>query len=312
MRESALWIVKWGLICFWWAATELLSAANGSELLVGSWQTHSIGRFNLTTNQFLGDFVTPGSGGLGTPDGMDFGPDGNLYVSSSQTNAVLRYDGGTGAFLGTFATQQLNQPGNLKFGPDGLLYVANKGTGQVLRFHPQSGNLVDVFAAGGGLVQPVGLLWDQGHLYVSDFMGNAIRRFDAISGAFVDIFTVVNTPLILNLDPEGRLLVSSHQDSTIWKYDTATGTRIGSALIGGPVNCPVGHLFADGNLIVASWQNHRLLRYGANGSFIERIGAIGAVLLPNDLLLRPVPEPSSCSFMAIVVLTLVKLRRQKF
>ena len=96
------------------------------ELLVGSWATHTVRAYDTDTQQFLGNLVAPRSGGLNTPDGMDFGPDGNLYVSSSGSNAVLKFDGEDGTFLGPFATERLNMPGNLKFGPDGLLYVANK------------------------------------------------------------------------------------------------------------------------------------------------------------------------------------------
>lgn len=298
-RSLRLWLLLFVGSGAWFGPADRPLAAR--ELLVGSWNTHSIRRYDLSTNSYLGDLVPSGSGGLSLPDGMDFGPDGNLYVASSNTNAVLRYNGQTGAFQGAFATQSLNMPGNLKFGPDGRLYVSNKATGQVLRFDPQTGGLIDVFASGGGLQQPVGLLWDDGLLYVSDFSGNAIRRYDATTGAFMGTFATVNSPLILNLDAQGHLLVSSHQDSMIWRYDTTTGTRLGPALVGGQVSCPVGHLFADGELIVASWQNHRLLRYAADGTYIQTIAAGGALRLPNDLLLRPVPEPIFSLFFAITI-----------
>ena len=42
---------------------------------------------------FIDAFVSAGSGGLEGPDGLVFGRDGNLYVSSSFSNVVLRYDG---------------------------------------------------------------------------------------------------------------------------------------------------------------------------------------------------------------------------
>ena len=270
------------------AALAVIPQATARELLVGRWNANSIQAYDLDTNQSLGNFVEPGSGGLSTPDGMDFGPDGHLYVSSSDTNAVLRFHGQTGQFIDAFATEGLNMPGNMQFGPDGLLYVANKGLGQVLRFDPTTGDFIDVFAQGGGLQTPVGLLWDGGLLYVTDFSGNSILRYSAATGAFVDTFASVSTPLIMNLNPDGDLLVSSHGDSMIWEYDTNTGARLGPALNGGPVNCPVGHLFADGDLIVASWANNRVLRYAADGTFQQFIG-LGTN--PNDLLLRPIPEP---------------------
>ncbi len=270
----------------------VVSTAAARDLLVGSWATHSIRRYDGDTRAFLGAFVPPGSGGLNLPDGMDFGPDGNLYVSSSNTNAILRYDGNTGAFTGVFASAGLSSPGNLQFGPDGLLYVANKDTGSVLRFDPDTGDPLGVFASGGGLQRPVGLLWNQGELLVSDFVGNAIRRYDAVTGAFAGNFATVQTPLILNLDANGNVLVSSHLASTIFKFDSS-GSPLGPFLTGGPVSCPVGHLFADnGELIVASWQNNRLLRYdGSTGAFLGPFANGNGLMLPNDLLWMPVPEP---------------------
>ncbi len=262
------------------------SVARG-DLLVGSWQTDSIRRYD-DSGLYLGDFVPATSGGLDLPDGMDFGADGNLYVASSNSNQVLRYDGKSGAFIDAFINSGLNGPGNLQFGPDGLLYVCNKNLGQVLRFNPDDGSLESVFASGGGLINPVGLLWKDGLLYVSDFSAGVIRRYDAKSGDFADNFANVPSPLILNLDSSGNVLVSSHSSSNILRFD-GKGNPLGSFLNGGPVSCPVGHLFdGNGELWVASWQNHRLLRYNAqNGNYIGEFSSGFGLFLPNDLLRFP-------------------------
>ncbi len=258
-----------------------------ADLLVGSWQTHSIRRYDDFGN-YVGDFVPPGDGGLFLPDGMDFGADGHLYVASSNSNQVLRYNGQTGTFIDAFIDTGLNAPGNLQFGPDGFLYVCDKNTGRVLRFDPNSGSLDSVFASGGGLTNPVGLLWKDDMLYVSDFAGGAIRRFNANTGEFVDNFTFVASPLILNTDAAGNVLVSSHSASNILRFD-CDGNAIGNFLNGGPVNCPVGHLFApNGETWVASWGNHRLLRYdSSNGEFIAVFSSGLGLFLPNDLLQLP-------------------------
>src|SRR5262249_8110154 len=71
-----------------------------------------------TPGAFIDTFVPPGSGGLITPNGLLFGPDGNgdgrqdLYVSSVDFNGpllgtgnsieVICYDGVTGVYLDTF------------------------------------------------------------------------------------------------------------------------------------------------------------------------------------------------------------------
>ena len=258
-----------------------------ADLLVGSWQTDSVRRYDDSGN-YLGDFVPPASGGLDLPDGMDFGADGHLYVSSSNTNAILRYNGTTGASMGAFVSKGLDGPGNLRFGPDGFLYVCNKNTGQVLRFDPVNGDLVDVFASGGGLVQPVGLLWDGGLLYVADFSGGAVRRYNATTGVYFDDFASVVTPLILHHDLDGNIMVSSHNLDNILRFDT-DGNALGAFLSGGPLDCPVGYVFDDlGQLIVASWQNHRLLRYDAqSGSYLGEFAVGNGLFLPNDALRFP-------------------------
>ena len=59
------------------------------------------------------EFVTTGDGGLDGAWGMEFGPDGRLYVASALTHEVLVYDGVDGDFDGVFVLagdQGLNQP----------------------------------------------------------------------------------------------------------------------------------------------------------------------------------------------------------
>jgi sugar lactone lactonase YvrE len=280
------------------------------DLLVGSWATHSIRRYSLD-GTFLGDFVPAASGGLNTPDGMDWGPDGDLWVSSSGTNSVLRFDGESGDFLGAFATG-LAGPGNLKFGPDGMLYVCNKNLGQVVRFDPAAGpSSKEVFATGGGLQNPVGLLWVDALLYVSDFSGRAIRKFDAETGVSAGNFVTQNSPLILNLDKVGNLLVSTHTGDSVRRFNLTTGAVMPNFTVGGPIDCPVGHLFApDGQMIVASWQNHRLLRYdGDTGAYIGPFASGSGLQLPNDLLLTPVPEPSAIAG-AVSAIAIATIRRR--
>src|SRR5262245_23103199 len=59
--------------------------------------------------EFVDAFIGPQSGGLRNPRGIDYGPDGNLYVSGEsdpsdpvQLGYVNRYDRTTGAFIDRF------------------------------------------------------------------------------------------------------------------------------------------------------------------------------------------------------------------
>jgi sugar lactone lactonase YvrE len=277
--------------------TAFAAPALAQDLLVGSWATHSVRRYDITTGTYLGDFIAPGSGGLNLPDGLAWGPDNNLYVSSSNSNQILRYDGTSGNFIDVFASAGLNAPGNCQFGPDGLLYVCNKNLNQVLRYDVQTGQALGAFVTpGGGLNTPVGLAWKDGFLYVSSFTSGAIHKYDAITGAPAGAPTMVfATPLIARIGSNGNLYVSSHNLDGIQEYDLQTGNFVG-AITGPTVDCPVGHVIApDGTLIMASWLNNLLLRFDeSTGAFISLFARGNGLARPNDLLIMPIVCYADC------------------
>jgi DNA-binding beta-propeller fold protein YncE len=122
--------------------------------------------FDLTTKASFGLLMPPGnpigSGGLYTPIGMAFGPDGNLYISGGTFGGnlgVRRYNPTTGAFIDLFAKMSdQNVPGGITFGPDNNLYVATSASGGdcVMRFNYPSGTFMDFFvpSGSGGLTWP--------------------------------------------------------------------------------------------------------------------------------------------------------------
>src|SRR5713101_7931762 len=120
--------------------------AQASRLLVSSGD--SVLCFAETTGAFIDIFLASGSGGLARSQGLAFGPDGNLYVSSQESQSVLRFDGKTGAVLGAFVpagSGGLALPMGLVFGPDGSLYVCSFGTSSILRYDGRTGAFIDTF-----------------------------------------------------------------------------------------------------------------------------------------------------------------------
>jgi hypothetical protein len=129
-------------------------------------------RFDPVSGAFLGDFVDSNStNDLNRPEGLGFGPDGNLYVTSfrtdgSDTDKILEFNGTTGTYLGKI---DLDQVGGdrafaqaILFGPGGKLFVPITGsgpdTGEVRRYDVSTGTF-DVFVPPNASGGPLGMPW---------------------------------------------------------------------------------------------------------------------------------------------------------
>ncbi len=275
--------------------------AAGADLLVSSNGRSTVERFDLSGSS-LGAFVPAGSGGLTNPDGMAFGPDGNLYVCSEQTSAVLRYDGKTGAFLNTFVpagSGGLNIAEYPAFGADGELYVSSTHANAVFRYDGTTGAFLDVFvtAGSGGLDTPSGMVFGpDGNLYVSSTNTHQVLRYDGRTGAFLGAFVPAGSgglqkPVGLTFGPDGQLYVSSLFTHQVLRYDGRTGAFLDvfvPARSGG-LNGPYGLAFGpDGNLYVVSISTSQVLRYrGSDGAFLGALVTGLPLYLPTYLLFTP-------------------------
>lgn len=117
-----------------------------------------VNKYDAVTGQFISTIINGGP--LSKAEGMTFGPDGNIYISSANTDQILQYTS-TGQFIKVFVSTQsggLDNPENLRFGPDGNLYVAASASNKVFRFDGLTGAFMSTFQITADLNTPTYLL----------------------------------------------------------------------------------------------------------------------------------------------------------
>ncbi len=166
-----------------------------------------------------GDFSPPGGAPLAVaidqPFGVEFGPDGCLYIASVGQHRVLRWDlsgqrvtcyAGTGVKGhsgdgGPATAATLNEPYEVRFDRAGNLYFVEMMNHLIRRVDAKTGTISTVagapeagLAGDGGLArdarfkQPHSIAFDdRGYLYVADIGNHRIRRIDPSSGAITTI-----------------------------------------------------------------------------------------------------------------------------
>ncbi len=122
---------------------------DGNNLYVSSLGAGSVLRFNATTGAFIDTYVSPGSGGLAFPAGLQFGPDDNFYVSSLLVHQIIRFDASSAAPIPPLAPIPFisapvdSFPSDLLFVGDDLLIATAGGLG-ILKY---SGGSLAQFAS---------------------------------------------------------------------------------------------------------------------------------------------------------------------
>jgi sugar lactone lactonase YvrE len=217
-----------------------------------------------------GRFTTAGRDGLFLPQGVDVDPSGNLWVADAFNNRVLRFDDPT-----RFDGQADLVIGQRDFDSNGAnLGLGDDGAGNAL---PDS-----LLFPGRVLARPDGV-------WISDSGNSRVLHYAPPTG---------NKPF-------ADFVLGQFGDFTKRaKNNNGAGNSFGPPSADNLFNCIGIALDAFGNLYVADWQNHRVLRYddplhtdatadavfGQDdfaGAIVDRGGPANGLHLPIDVALGP-------------------------
>ncbi len=228
------------------------------------------------TPHYRGAFVE-GIPGNSFQASLTFGPDGNLYTSTGSgpgEGGVDRYNGTTGAFIDHFVEDGLTPGTRDPLFHGDYLYVASEYRNKVLRFNASTGAFVSVFVDTGTVGPNIQSFGPDGNLYVG-FSSAGVVRYNGTTGDSMGTFIApgsggLSGPRSLTFDPTGSYLyISSSGSNQILKYNAQNGAYVGvaaSAGIASPQDVKFG---PDGLMYVLSAGNNRILRFAANGTYVD-------------------------------------------
>lgn len=294
-----------------------------AALLVSSSGDNAIKQYDDVTGEYIRDFVTPGSGGLSSPQGLSLGSNGNLFVSSRSTNSIKEYSGTTGEYIGDFVSSDdgLRSPIGLTFAEDGSLFVvsslvpgANIGDVErsgILQYDGTTGELLNGIPTGALGPSPIDIAvsGSNNNIFFSQsrrgFNPGLIREYDPTINNFTAL-EVVPAPLsTLPFEPQGLALEDNNLFFTnsreVGLIDLTTNTLDyffvdqGSGGLNSAIGLTIGE---DGNLYVSNSLTNSIKKYDGNtGDFLGDFVSLSSGGLSSPTYITsanvPVPEPSS-------------------
>lgn len=200
-----------------------------------------------TNGSLVGVFASNLGGGAGA---LDFGKNGNLFVSNVYTDSVEQF-AVDGTDLGLFASGGgLDGPHGHAFGPDGNLFVCSFHTNSVIEYDGTSGLPIGTFIST-NLDLPIGIAFaPDGNVWVSNLVSGDVNEFDGNTGKWIRQVSGFTCPQLITIKPAAgpddclNLKVSTliAGQNAIWDIKGATagttvavvyGLQAGSTVVSG-------------------------------------------------------------------------------
>jgi tripartite motif-containing protein 71 len=263
-----------------------------------------MGADNIKVYDKNGDFVRQfgasgtGPGQLAAPTEVKVDAEGRVWVGDAQTDRVLLFDS-AGEFVAEFGgsgagAQQLGLEGHTGIAVGrGRVWIGDTANHRLARWTSSSiRDFLPTLSFGGfgsedgQLKKPGDLLTDpQGNVWILDRNNGRVQKFDS-DGQFLAKWGTLgsaegqlNYPAAFARDGAGNILVA--ETNRVQKFSPGGQLLAKFATVGGTTGSyftPAKGIAVgvDGTIWVCEAANGRVLRFAADGQFIERVGASGA------------------------------------
>ena len=251
---------------------------------------------------------------LEAPIGLAYGTDGHVFAVDAFDASIHRIDA-DGRTVRLYVRQRPEDYFDVAVEPSGgmllpVLFRAGEPVVQLLRIDPLTDERM-VIAAGGALVPSSSIeVAPDGTIFATAF--NSVLRIDPQTGA-QSVVADVQDPVDITVGPNGDLFVTAGASDTarVIHIDPVTGIlRVVSG--GGLLEIVRGiAVEADGDILVANRHGDRrggdLLRIDPLTGAQSRLASVDN---PFDLIVVPIPEPTSAA-LALAALAPLALRRRR-
>ena len=285
--------------------TSAPTTPSGHSLYVADSDDREIVVFS-SSGTYLGEIVASRSAGLGKPYGLDFGPDGHLYVSDRGAKTIRKYNGATGASITASWATTAGSPYGMVW-KDSTLYVAT--TNGIERFS-STGSALGTFgdaharpATSGALrtLTPYDVAFcSDNRMYVADRSWSKILYYAAASGTYQGAISGTSSPNTQR--PVGLACGTAMSGSGTSLYQSggdpgrvneiSTSTRLQVRSITSNVDEPYGMDFSGpGTLYVANRDSDVITRVQSGTATVLASG--NGLDAPRDVVAGPVYTPAS-------------------
>ena len=191
----------------------------GDDLFVGLWKNTTfrggVARLDAQTGALEMTFGT----NFGRTNGLDFGPDGNLYTNDFDLRRIRVWDPASGTQIRNFGgLAVVGSPMAISFEQDGHLLVTD-WRGGLRRVDPVGGTLVTELVSGlnNALTH---ITAPDGTLLADSFFDHTVTRYDAQTGAslgqFIDLQHEPETFLFFPVPEPGGCVVAWMLAGSLW------------------------------------------------------------------------------------------------